>query len=50
MAKNEKTSSAVGKIAAVGIKTPGKLSHREVQKVCASNLSQRPDRKPVKKK
>ena len=44
MAKNEKTSSSVGKTASKGLKT-GKLTPAEVKKVSGSALTQRPDKK-----
>ncbi len=44
MAKNEKTSSSVGKTASKGLKT-GKLSPKEIRKVSGSALTQRPDKK-----
>jgi len=49
MAKNEKTSKTVGQIAAIGVKYPGQLTLDEIAKVCASALTQRPD-KPKKKR
>lgn len=52
MAKNEKTGKSVGSTAAKGLKNPGSLSKREIKKIAASALSQRPDHKktPGKKK
>jgi len=47
VAKNEKTSSNVGKIAAKGLRT-GKLTQAQIRKVSASALTQRPD-KPRRK-
>ena len=44
MAKNEKTSSSVGKTASKGLRT-GKLSPKEIQEVSGSALTQRPDKK-----
>lgn len=43
MAKNEKTSRTVGSIAAKGLKDPGSLSKKEIQRVCGTALTQRPD-------
>lgn len=41
---DEKTSKKVGKWAAIGAKDPTKLSNDQVQAVCASALTQRPNR------
>lgn len=43
MARNEKTSKTVGKIAAQGLKDPGSLTKKEIQKISGSVLTQRPD-------
>lgn len=43
--KNEQTSDEVQKIAAKGLKNPESLTREEIQKVCASALTQSPDRK-----
>jgi hypothetical protein len=50
MAKNEKTSSKVGSIAAQGLKSPGSLSKPQIKSLSASVLTQRPDHKGGKKK
>lgn len=42
--KNEKTSLKVGKLAARGVKYPEKLTLEEIKMVCASVLTQRPDK------
>lgn len=47
MAKNEKTSKAVAKIASKGLKNPGILTNTEIKKIAASVLTQAPD-KPKK--
>lgn len=43
--KNEYTGKVVGKIAALGIKYPEKLTRAQIVTVCASVLTQRPNRK-----
>jgi len=48
MASNEKTSAAVAKIAAKGLKDPASLSKGEIKKLAASALTQAAD-KPKKK-
>ena len=48
MAKNEKTSSKVGKAASKGLRT-GKLTPKETRAVSASALTQRPDKGKGKK-
>lgn len=48
MAKNEKTSRRVARIAARGLKVPSSLNAAEVKAVCASVLTQAPDRKKRK--
>jgi hypothetical protein len=45
MARNEKTSKEVGKIAAKGLKDPGSLTNKDIQKLSGSVLTQRPDKK-----
>jgi len=49
MAANEKTSQAVAKIAAKGLKSPTSLTGAEIKKLAASALTQVAD-KPKKKK
>lgn len=49
MAKNEKTSRKVAKVASKGLKGK-KLTKKEAQQVSASALTQAPDRKKKKKK
>lgn len=44
MAKNEKTSKGVAKTAAKGLRNPESLSKRQIKQVCASALTQSPDR------
>jgi hypothetical protein len=44
MAKNEKTSGGVSKIAAQGLKNPSSLSNSQIRKVCGSALTQAPDK------
>lgn len=44
MARNEKTSKAVGKIASKGLKGHA-LTKKQVQKVSGSALTQRPNKK-----
>ncbi len=44
----EYTSAQIGRIAAKGIKRPTSLSSDEIRAVCASALTQRPDRKKKK--
>jgi hypothetical protein len=48
VAKNEKTSSGIGKLASKGLRT-GKLTPAQVRKVSASALTQRPDKPKGKK-
>lgn len=53
MAANEKTSPAVARIAAKGIRAPGTLTHTEIKKLAASALTQAadaPKKAPAKKK
>lgn len=51
MAKDEKTGSKPGRIAAKGLRDPGSLSKPEIRSLSGSNLTQRPDHKtPPKKK
>lgn len=45
MAKNEKTSKRVGKIASKGLKAPNKLTKDEIKTLSGSVLTQRPDKK-----
>lgn len=49
MAKNEKTSKAVGKTASKILKDPGAVSKKEIRSVAASALTQRPAAKAKKK-
>jgi hypothetical protein len=48
MARNEKTSQRVARIAARGLKVPSSLNAAEVKAVCASVLTQAPDRKRIR--
>lgn len=53
MAANEKTSPAVARIAAKGLKSPTALTSAEIKKLAASALTQvadKPKKKPAKKK
>ena len=45
MAKNEKTSPAVAKIAAQGLKAPTTLTAKQIKTLSASVLTQAPDKK-----
>jgi hypothetical protein len=45
MAKNEKTGSKVGKIAAKGLKSPSSLSNKQIKSLSGSALTQRPTKK-----
>lgn len=44
MAKNEKTSGKVASVAAQGLKNPSSLNNRQIKQVCASALTQTPDK------
>lgn len=48
MAKNEKTSPSVAKIASKGLKKPGSLTNTEIKKVSGSALTQAADKKNKK--
>ena len=50
MAKNEKTSKKIGKIASKGLKNPEKLTKSEITSLAGSVLTQRPDKPKPKKK
>lgn len=45
MAKNERTGTPIGKIAAQGLKDPGSLTKAQIQKLASSALTQRPPKK-----
>jgi len=45
MARNEKTSKSIGSLASKGLKTPSKLTNKEIKRISGSVLTQRPDRK-----
>lgn len=45
MAKNEKTSKSIAKLAAKGLHSPALLTSAEIKAICASVLTQAPDRK-----
>lgn len=45
MAKNEKTSPGIARLAAKGLKAPSTLSNLEIKKLAASALTQTKDRK-----
>ena len=44
--RNEVTSEEVARIAARGLKIPKNLTAKEIRSVCASVLTQRPDKPP----
>ena len=44
LSRNEQTSSSVASIAARGLKVPGSLTPSEIKTVCASALTQAPNR------
>lgn len=44
MSRQEVTSASIASIAARGLRDPGSLTHDEIKKVCASALTQRPNR------
>lgn len=50
MARNEKTSKRVAKIASKGLKSPKKLTAKEIKSLAGSTLTQAPDRKKKKDK
>jgi hypothetical protein len=50
MAKDEKTSAKVAKIASKALRTPDKVSKKEIQSLGGAALTQAPDKKPAKKK
>ena len=50
MAKNEKTSMAIGAIASRALKNPEKVTNTEIKKLAGSALTQRPDKKQTSKK
>lgn len=41
---SEVTSARIGSIAARGLRDPGSLTHEEIKSLCASALTQRPNR------
>lgn len=45
MAKNEKSGSKTASIAAQGLKNPSSLTNKQIKSVCASALTQAPDKK-----
>jgi hypothetical protein len=45
MAKSEKTSKSIGSIASKGLRNPGSLTKKEIQKISGTALTQRPDKK-----
>jgi hypothetical protein len=45
MARNEKTSRRIAKIASKGLRNPGSLSKKQVQALSGSVLTQAPDKK-----
>ena len=50
VARNEKTSDKVAKIASKGLKNPASLTKKEIRSIAGSVLTQSPDqRKPRKK-
>lgn len=50
MAKSEKTSAAVAKLAAKALKDPSSLTKKEIQSLAASALTQAEDKPKAKKK
>jgi hypothetical protein len=48
MAINEKTSAEIAKIASKGLRDPGALTKKEIQKVSAAALTQTADKAPKK--
>jgi hypothetical protein len=48
MAKNEKTSPRVSKIASKGLKSPGSLTSKGVKTIAGSALTQAPDKRKKK--
>ena len=50
MAKNEKTSTKIGKIAAKALKNPGSLTKKQIQQIAGSVLTQVPDKGKSKKR
>ena len=44
MAADEKTGSSIATIASKGLKDPGSLSKKDIQKLAASALTQAPDK------
>lgn len=50
MAKSEKTSAGVAKIAAKALKDPSSLTAREIKSLAASALTQAADKPKTKKK
>ena len=49
MAKNEKTSSRIAKIASKALKDPTSLTKSEIKSLACSALTQAPDTKVIKK-
>lgn len=45
MGKNEDTSASIASIAAKGPHDPSSLTYEEIQSICASALTQKPDYK-----
>ena len=50
MAKNEKTSSKIAKLASKALKDPGSLTKSQIKSLAGSALTQAPDSKKKKKK
>jgi hypothetical protein len=48
MAKNEKTSTRVGALAAKALRRPAQVTLKQIKTLAASVLTQRPDRKKRK--
>ena len=48
MARNEKTSERIAKLAAKALKHPESLTEHEIQEIAGSALTQRPDHKKKK--
>jgi len=48
MAKNEKTNSKIASIASKGLKDPGSLTKKEIQKIAGTALTQKADKRKSK--
>ena len=50
MARNEKTSKKIAKIASKALRDPGSVNKTEIKKLAGSALTQTPDKKPKAKR